>query len=107
VDAHRKDGNPLGWLALGRGARLSATRDFGTLYYEDRRPLYCATESHRTVSSGQLLGSPESRSEWILLGDSDARAEEEGGGVRSGPGAARTIPLFDTIVLGSLNSLVW
>ena len=21
VDAHRKDGNPLGWLALGRGAR--------------------------------------------------------------------------------------
>ena len=69
--------------------------------------MYCATESHRTVSSGQLLGSPESRSEWSLLGASDARAEEEGGGVRSGPGAARTIPLFDTIVLGSLNSLVW
>ena len=42
-----------------------------------------------------------------MLGGSDARAEEEGGGVRSGPGAARTIPLFDTIVLGSLNSLVW
>jgi len=42
---------------------LSATRDFGTLYYEDRRPLYCATESHRTVSSGRLLGTPESRSE--------------------------------------------
>ena len=76
---------------------LSATRDFGTLYYEDRRPLYCATESHRTVSSGQLLGSPESRSEWSLLGASDARAEEEGGGVRSGPGAAGTILLFHTI----------
>jgi hypothetical protein len=25
------------------------------------------------------------------------RGEEEGGGVRSGPGAARTIPLFHTI----------
>jgi hypothetical protein len=91
----------------GEKRALSATRDFGTLYYEDRRPLYCATESHRTVSSGQLLGSPESRSEWSLLGASDARAEEEGGGVRSGPGSARTIPLFHTIVLGPLNSLVW
>jgi hypothetical protein len=54
---------------------LSATKDFGTLYYEDRRPLYCATESHRTVSSGRLLGSTESRSEWSMLGGSDARAE--------------------------------
>ena len=54
---------------------MSATRDFGTLYYEDRRPLYCATESHRTVSSGRLLGSTESRSEWSMLGGSDARAE--------------------------------
>jgi hypothetical protein len=37
--------------------------------------------------------------------------EEEGGGVRSGPGAARTILLFHTItiplVLGPLNSLIW
>ena len=31
--------------------------------------------------------------------------EEEGGGVRSGPGAARTILLFIPLVLGSLNSL--
>ena len=60
----------------GRKKRaLSATKDFGTLYYEDRRPLYCATESHRTVSSGRLLGSTESRSEWSMLGGSDARAE--------------------------------
>ena len=132
VDAHRKDGNPLGWLALGRSARgrgfgrssgvhfgwkksvlitnclssallnaktafrrqnqkdrdsrvnclletgvsisrqekgsrrqeersgtWSAIRDFGTIYYQDRRPLYCATESHRTVSSGLFLGSQE------------------------------------------------
>ena len=91
----------------GEKRALSATRDFGTLYYEDRRPLYCTTESHRTVSSGRLLGSTESRSEWSLLGDSDARAEEEGGGVRSGPGAARTILLFIPLVLGPLNSLVW
>jgi hypothetical protein len=60
----------------GEKRALSSTRDFGTLYYEDRRPLYCATESHRTVSSGRLLGSPESRSEWSMLGGSDARAPE-------------------------------
>ena len=61
----------------GRKKRaLSATKDFGTLYYEDRRPLYCATESHRTVSSGRLLGSPESRSEWSMLGGSSARVSE-------------------------------
>ena len=34
------------------------------------------------------------------------RGEEEGGGVRSGPGAARTILLFH-IISASLNSLVW
>ena len=51
----------------GREKRgLSATRDFGTLYCEDRRPLYCATESHRTVSSGLFLGSQEARSEWSM-----------------------------------------
>ena len=34
--------------------------------------------------------------------------EEEGGGVRSGPGAARTIPFFFIpLVPGPLNSLVW
>jgi hypothetical protein len=59
----------------GEKRGLSATRDFGTLYYEDRRPLYCATESHRTVSSGRFLGSPESRSEWSMLGGSCARTE--------------------------------
>jgi len=51
---------------------LSATRDFGTIYYEDRRPLYCATESHRT---GRLLGSTEFRSEWSMLGGSSDRTE--------------------------------
>jgi hypothetical protein len=51
---------------------LSATRDFGTIYYEDRRPLYCATESHRT---GWLLGSTEFRSEWSMLGGSSDRTE--------------------------------
>ena len=59
----------------GEKRALSATRYFGTLYYEDRRPLYCATEIHRTVSSGRLLGSPESRFEWSMLGGSSARAE--------------------------------
>jgi hypothetical protein len=43
----------------GEKRGLSATRDFGTIYYEDRRPLYCATESYRTVSSGLFLGSQE------------------------------------------------
>ena len=52
--------------ALERG--LSATRDFWTLYYEDRRPLYCATESHRRVSSGLFLGLLEARFEWNMRG---------------------------------------
>ena len=30
-------------------------------FYQDRRPLYCATESHRTVSSGLFLGSQEAQ----------------------------------------------
>ena len=38
------------------------------LYYEDRRPLYCATESHRTVSSGLFLGLLEARFEWSMRG---------------------------------------
>ena len=64
----------------GEKRALSATRYFGTLYYEDRRPLYCATESHRTVSSGLFLGSQEARSEmehaaggsYVKRGDSRA-----------------------------------
>ena len=49
-----------------RSRTWSATRDFGTLYYEDRRPLYRATESHRTVSSGLFLGLLEVRFEWSV-----------------------------------------
>jgi hypothetical protein len=45
----------------------SATRDFGTLYYEDRKPFYCSTESHRTVSSGLFLGFLEARFEWNVV----------------------------------------
>jgi hypothetical protein len=35
------------------------------------------------------------------------RGEEERGGVRSGPEAARTILLFHIIITRPLNSLVW
>jgi len=35
------------------------------------------------------------------------RGEEEGGSVRSGPGAARTILFFISLLLGPLNSLAW
>ena len=40
-------------------------------------------------------------------GEGSSGGEEEGGGVRSGPRAARTILLFHTISAGPLNSLVW
>ena len=53
-----------------RSGTWFATRDFGTLYYQDRRPLYCATESHRTVSSGLFLGSQG----WV---DSDFAADPD------------------------------
>ena len=39
-------------------------------------------------------------------GKGSSGGEEEGGGVRSGPGAARTILLFISLVLGPLNSLL-
>jgi hypothetical protein len=37
--------------------------DFGILYYEDRRPLYCTTESRRTATFGLFLGLLEDRCE--------------------------------------------
>jgi hypothetical protein len=48
----------LTWVVCDKGLRDALLRGPKTLY--------CATESHRTVSSGRFLGSPEARSEWIM-----------------------------------------
>jgi hypothetical protein len=42
---------------------MALKTDFGILYYEDRRPLYCATESRRTATFGLFLGLLEDRCE--------------------------------------------
>jgi hypothetical protein len=40
----------------GRFWKMALKTDFGILYYEDRRPLYCAVESRRTATFGLFLG---------------------------------------------------
>jgi hypothetical protein len=35
---------------------MALKTDFGILYHEDRRPLYCATESRCTATFGLFLG---------------------------------------------------
>jgi hypothetical protein len=42
---------------------MALKTDFGILYYEDRRPLYCAAESLRTSTFGLFLGLLEDRRE--------------------------------------------
>ena len=50
----------LTWAVCNKGLRDALLRGPKTLY--------CATESHRTVSSGRFLGSPEARLEWSMRG---------------------------------------
>jgi hypothetical protein len=46
----------------GRFWKMALKTDFGILYYEDRRPLYCAVESRRTTATfGLFLGLLENR----------------------------------------------
>jgi hypothetical protein len=47
----------------GRFWKMALKTDFGILYYEDRRPLYCAVESRRTATFGLFLGLLENRCE--------------------------------------------
>jgi hypothetical protein len=47
----------------GRFWKMAFKTDFGILYYEDRRPLYCTTESRRTATFGLFLGLLEDRCE--------------------------------------------
>ena len=47
--------------AGGRFWKMVCNKEFGMLYYEDRRPLYCATESRRTATFGLFLGLLETR----------------------------------------------
>jgi hypothetical protein len=47
----------------GRFWKLGLKTDFGILYYEDRRPLYCTTESRHTATFGLFLGLLEDRCE--------------------------------------------
>jgi hypothetical protein len=42
---------------------MALKTNFRILYYEDRRPLYCATEISRTSTFGQFLGFLEDRCE--------------------------------------------
>jgi hypothetical protein len=42
---------------------MALKTDFGILYYEDRRPFDCATESRRTSTFGRFLGLLEDRCE--------------------------------------------
>jgi hypothetical protein len=39
----------------GRFWKMALKTDFGILYYEDRRPLYCAVENRRTATFGLFL----------------------------------------------------
>jgi hypothetical protein len=42
---------------------MSLKTDFEILYYEDRRPLYCATENRRAATFVRFLGLLENRCE--------------------------------------------